>query len=187
VGTNQTSQEKKLIKALQGAHEESEKAFTEIYQYYAHQVYSFILRMTGNVAVSQDLLQETFMKFYAATRQDLIVANVRGFLFMIARNVSLNWRRDEHPTVSIEDMLLELESHHHVIEQDELLHLINHSLDLLELEYREAFILKYYQGYSYDEMSQLTGDTIPTLRNRVWRAKEKIQNSLRPYILELQS
>jgi RNA polymerase sigma-70 factor (ECF subfamily) len=186
VGTDQTSQEKKLIKALQGAHEESEKAFTEIYQYYAHSLYSFILRMTGNVAVSEDLLQETFIKFYSATRQDLLVSNVKGFLFMIARNLSLNWRRDEHSTISIDDMLIEIEGHHHIIEQDELLNLINHSLDLLELEYREAFILKYYQGYSYEEMSRLTNETIPTLKNRVWRAKEKIQNSLRPYILELQ-
>jgi len=187
VRTDQDSHEKKLIKALQGTHDESEKAFTELYQYYAHSVYSFILRMTGKIVVSEDLLQETFIKFYNATRQDLLVTNVRGFLFMIARNLSLNWRRDEHPTVSVDDILIEIEGHHHAIEQDELLNLINHSLDLLELEYREAFILKYYQGYSYEEMSRLTGDTIPTLKNRVWRAKEKIQNSLRPYILELQS
>ena len=142
--------------------------------------------MTGNVAVSEDLLQETFMKFYAAARQELLVTNTRGFLYMIARNLSLNWRRDEHPTVSIEDILIEIEGHHRAIEQDELLNLINHALDLLELDYREAFILKYYQGYSYEEMARLTGNTIPALKNRVWRAKEKIQNSLRPYILELQ-
>jgi RNA polymerase sigma-70 factor (ECF subfamily) len=180
------SHEKRLIEALQGAHDVSEKAFTEIYQYYAQSTYSFILRMTENVAVSEDLLQETFMKFYSATRQDLLVTNVRGYLLMIARNLSLNWRRDQHPTVSVEHILLEIEGHHHEIEQDELLNLINLALDLLELEYREAFILKYYQGYSYEEMSRLTGDTIPALKNRVWRAKEKIQNSLRPYILELQ-
>lgn len=184
---DQAVQEKRLVIALQGGHEESEKAFTELYQYNAQPVYSFILRMTGNVAVSEDLLQETFIKFYAATRQDLLVTNVRGFLFMIARNLCLNLRRDEHPTVSIENILIEIEGHHSAIERDELLNLINHALDLLELDYREAFILKYYQGYSYKDMSRLTGDTIPALKNRVWRAKEKIQNTLRPYILELQN
>jgi len=179
-------QENKLIGSLQGTHEESEKAFTEIYQYYAQPTYSFILRMTENVKVSEDLLQETFIKFYTATRQDLLVTNIRGYLLMIARNLSLNWRRDERPTVSIEDILPEIEGHQQTLEQDDLLNLINLALDLLELEYREAFILKYYQGYSYEEMSRITGDTIPTLKNRVWRAKEKIQNSLRPYILEFQ-
>ncbi len=173
-----------LIRDLQGSHKEAEKAFSEIYSRYAQRTYALILSMTGDSAASQDILQEVFLKFYNAAKQELVFTNLRGFILMIARNLCLNWKRDVSRFTPIKDLLLTVDEYN--VEHDELLQLITLSLDLLEFEYREAFVLKYYQGYSYDEMSMLTGETIPTLKNRVWRAKEQIKQALRPYILETQ-
>ncbi|MEP7234665.1 MAG: RNA polymerase sigma factor [Ignavibacteriota bacterium] len=173
-----------LIRDLQGPHKDAERAFTEIYSRYAHRAYALILSMTGDSAASQDLLQEVFLKFYNATRQELVFTNPGGFILMIARNLCLNWKRDESRVVPLKDLPLTVDEYN--IEHDELLHLITLALDLLEFDYREAFVLKYYQGYSYGEMVSLTGETVPTLKNRVWRAKEQIKQVLRPYILETQ-
>ena len=140
--------------------------------------------MTGNSAVSEDLLQEVFIKFYNATKQDLVFTNP-GFIMMIARNLCLNFKRDEHPGLPLEDIFsIENDS---FVERDELLNLITLSLELLDFEYREAFVLKYYQGYSYEEMTVLTGATVTALKKRVWRAKEQIRNTLQPYIMELKN
>jgi RNA polymerase sigma-70 factor (ECF subfamily) len=181
--TDDHKSESDLIHDLRGSRKVAEKAFSEFYNRYGQRVYAFILRMTSDRAASQDLLQETFVKFFHATKQDLVFTNPVGFLMMIARNLCLNWKRDERPTQPLED-ILEAGNENHV-ERDELLNLVTLSLELLEYDHREAFVLKYYQGYSYEEMSVLTGATVTALKKRVWRAKDKIRSALQPYILEL--
>lgn len=198
--------DRSLVEALRGPREElandprelskkndAELAFAELYSRYGQRTYAFLLRMTGETAASQDLLQDTFVKFHHAAVHDLVITNPGGFILMIARNLSLNWRRDEAITlgssrlqqmtgVAFEDLNVLAEDYRH--EQDDLLRLITAALELLDLPHREAFVLKFYQGYSYEEMAGLTGETLPTLKNRVWRAKEKIKKALKPYILD---
>lgn len=182
---NKDRHEEQLIKDLTGSAREAERAFTEIYTRHAQRTYGFILRMTNDEAASQDILQEVFVKFYNASKQGLVFTNVRGFILVIAKNLCLNWKRDERPLENIDDILI-ASTDTSTIEQDDLLHLINLSLELLEHDYRQAFVLKYYQGCTYDEMALITGETIPALKNKVWRAKEQIKKVLRPYILENQ-
>jgi RNA polymerase sigma-70 factor (ECF subfamily) len=184
VQKHRTISEEDLIRSLRGSKREAESAFAEVYSRYAHRTYAFILRMTGERTVSQDLLQETFIKFFRATKEDLVFRNISAFLLMIARNLCLNWRRDHRETLELEESILAPDNYS--VERDDLLHLVTLALELLDFEQREAFVLKYYQGYTYDEMSQITGETIPALKNRVWRAKEKIRAILRPCITELQ-
>lgn len=174
-----------MVQDLHLSKPESEAAFTELYNRYAQRTYAYILRLTGNVTSSQDILQEVFFKFYKAASQDIGIANPGGFIMMIARNLCLNWKRDQREAIPIED--LELPTDERSFEKDELLQLINAALELLDIDYREAFVLKYYQGYSYEEMSALTGETVNALKNRVWRAKEQIKRSLKSYILETQN
>jgi RNA polymerase sigma-70 factor (ECF subfamily) len=182
---NNDPREEQLIKDLAGTQKEAERAFTEIYTRYAQRTYAFILRMTNDEAASQDLLQEVFIKFFNASKQGLVFTNPSGFILVIAKNLCLNWKRDLRPLENIDDILI-ASVDAPMIEQNELLDLINLSLELLEFDYRQAFVLKYYQGYTYDEMTLITGETIPALKNKVWRAKELIKKALRPYILENQ-
>ena len=177
-----------LIRQLRGprgiAHRrEQERAFAELYARHSQRVYAYILRMLGEQAASQDLLQETFLKFYNAAREDLVVTNTRAFLIMIARNLCLNWMRDARPGVPIDGIEFPFEDE--TVERNDLSRILNLALELLDFEHREAFVLKYYQGYSYEEMSRMTGETVAALRNRVWRAKEEIRRTLTPYAKEL--
>jgi RNA polymerase sigma-70 factor, ECF subfamily len=178
-----------LIRQLRGsrmmgyARREHERAFAELYARHAQRVYAYILRMLGEQAASQDLLQETFFKFYNAAREDLVVTNTRAFLIMIARNLCLNWMRDTRQNVSIDAMEFSFDDE--TVERNDLSRILNLALELLDFEHREAFVLKYYQGYSYEEMSRMTGETVAALRNRVWRAKEEIRRTLKPYAEEL--
>ncbi len=172
-----------LVAALRGNAKGTERAFTELYARHAQRTYAFILRMTGDAKASEDLMQEVWLKFYDAARADVVVTNPVGFLLMIARNHCLNWKRDTKPMLSLEG----LEEMTARPEEDaaELTRLINLALELLDYEYREAFVLKYYQGYDYQEMSTMTGASVDALRNRVWRAKEKVKSALRPHFAEL--
>ena len=70
-------------------------------------------------------------------------------------------------------------------EEKELLQLIARAIELLDFDYREAFILRMYHGFSYNEIAQITGESVDAVRNRAWRAKEKIKDILAPYLEEM--
>jgi RNA polymerase sigma-70 factor (ECF subfamily) len=57
-------------------------------------------------------------------------------------------------------------------------------MELLEFEYKEAFILREYDGLPYNEIAEITGTTITNAKSRVFRAKQKIKEILQPYLQE---
>jgi len=112
-----------------------------------------------------------------------LTGNIGGYIITIARNLCLNYKRDRKQLESFEDyMNLSQNDTQESMDNKEQLELIQSALDKLPIEYREAFVLRQYQGYSYQEIADITGDTDSTVKNRVWRAKEKIKSLLAPYL-----
>lgn len=173
----------KLFALLSREKPVSEKAFAEIYSRYSQRIYAYCLRILGNDQDAGDVFQEAFTKFYSARKNHSTLANVFGFLLRIARNLCLNHKRDKKVTLNIEDF--NIYSTDEKYEDKELMELVAASLDLLDFEYREAFVLRIQQGMSYDELEEITGESRTLLKNRVWRAKEKIKTILQPYLEDM--
>ena len=171
-----------LITLLKSDKSESEPAFAELYSRYSQRVYAYCLRVTGHSDDAKDIFQESFVKFFntAKDTKSKKIENVPAFVIVIARNIYLNYKRDKIVTYDIEDY--NLSTNDVVNEKNELQQVISSAIELLDFEYREAFILRQYQGLSYSEISEITGETIPTIKNRVWRAKEKLKTILQPYL-----
>jgi RNA polymerase sigma-70 factor (ECF subfamily) len=72
-------------------------------------------------------------------------------------------------------------------EQQELLQLIQASLELLPEDYREAFVLREYNGLTYQEISEVIGQSIDVVKVRIFRAKKKLRDILAPYLKDLNS
>lgn len=172
-----------LVEMINDASDASERAFREINARYAHRIYVYCLRVLGNETEAQDIFQETFLRFYKACCGQTRINHVPSYLLRIARNLCLNLQRDRKITVPIEE--------NHSIqttdpyEREELLNLVSAALELLDFPYREAFVLRQYQQLSYREIAEITGDSIDTLKHRVWKAKEKIKQILAPYLKDL--
>lgn len=64
--------------------------------------------------------------------------------------------------------------------------LITTALELLPEDYREAFVLREYDGLPYNEIAELTGASLATAKIRVFRAKEKLRKILEPYLRDSQ-
>ncbi len=162
----------------------SELAFGELYARYNQRIYAYCLRVTGNPDEARDIFQDTFLKFYKSAKSDRQVSNVPGYLLTIARNLCLNFKRDRKDTVAFEDYHKSYRNDGSY-EKKEYLELIRTALELLDKDHREAFILREYQGMSYAEISDVTGVSVSALKNRVWRAKEKIKKILSRYVAEV--
>jgi RNA polymerase sigma-70 factor, ECF subfamily len=172
-----------LFAAFAHAPEEKRAAFEEIYSRYANRVFAFCLRLSLNRDDADDMFQEALTRFYNHTWQQERVGNILSYLLTSARNIYLNSRRGSERMSSLteESGAVSLPQY----ETDELVNMIGSALELLELPYREAFVLRFYQGLSYREMAEITGDSIAALKVRVMRAKDQLRTVLAPYIQDL--
>ena len=170
------------LSALLSSPEEKDAAFTELYARYSQKIYVFALRMTGDADDANDVFQETFVRFYNRDSGKAPIANIPAFLFTAARHIFLNRRRDGSRWKAFDgDSLL---TYSKPYEREELFNMVSSALGLLDDTYREAFVLRFYEGLSYREMSDITGDSISALKVRVMRAKDQIRSILSPYIAD---
>lgn len=175
-----------LFGLLQRKAAEAEPAFAELYRRHQQWVYAYVLKVVGRADEAKDIFQETFIRVVrSASESQDPVANVPGLLMRTARNLCLNHLRDRKETVELEDIHLVADHRNHY-ERDELLGLIATALDTLDTEYREAFVMRLYHDLSYEEIAELTSSTIPAVKNRVWRAKDRIKQLLAPVLAEFE-
>jgi RNA polymerase sigma-70 factor (ECF subfamily) len=93
----------------------------------------------------------------------------------------LNYLRGKKTNVPIESVHY-LKSDYYSFEQSEIFDLIIKTLDLLDERYKEAFILREFDGLQYQEIADITGTTLTNAKSRVKRAREKMMEIMEPYI-----
>lgn len=171
-----------LFARLNDEHTVSERAFAELYARYAGRVYSFCLRFLGDADEAKDVYQDTFIRFYQSARREREMSNVPGFLLTIARNLCLNAKRDRKPTVTVEDVEAALAVPGQ--EQREFTQLVTMALEMLPDDYREVFVLREYEGLTYAEIADIIDTSLPTVKVRIFRAKQRLRQILTPYLME---
>jgi len=169
-----------LCLALAEDKNKSEQAFTEIYNRYSQKLFSFILRMTNNRTDTKDIFQEVLIRFYDSCRKGTKATNILPYLLRIARNLCLNHIRDKKTTVSFDETLgllnFELD-----VEKSDFAEVISIALSNLDVLSREIFVLHHYQNLTFNEISELLGETLATVKSRYYRGKEKLKTFLYPY------
>ncbi len=172
-----------LFYQLKGDKRTAEKAFAELYARLSPRIYAYCRRFLGNRDDAMDVFQETFSKFFQSAAQERIMTNVPAFILRIARNLCVNIKRKERTDISYEDYMAY--SNDTSSEQKELLALIRAAIKTLPEDYAEVFILREYDGLSYAEIAEVTGESLANVKVRIYRAKQKIRETLAPYLADL--
>lgn len=174
-----------LLKAFQDG---DERAYAELYVRRKSDVYTFCLRMLGGDSdAASDAFQEVFIKVYEKADTFRDGSNVMGWLYMIARNTCLNVHRAKKPNDTIENHQSLTSSDRTMMpefgqEQSFLRELLENAITALPQEFREPFILREFDGFSYSEIADMTGTTLAVTKVRIHRAKQKMREMLRPYL-----
>lgn len=174
-----------------------EDAFAELYRRHKADIYTYCLRMMGrDEERAKDLFQEVFIRAYERAAQfrsevnsDGTEGNVRGWLYTIARNLCLNALRTRRPVDSIElHPTLANQDRSLAPEYDEEQHFLRERIEsavaALPVEFREAFVLREFDGFSYAHIARMTGTSLSVTKVRIWRAKERLRTLLQPYLAE---
>ena len=140
------------------------------------------LRFVGNAADADDLVQDTLFRAYQAWDQFERGTNAKGWLITILRHVFINeYRRDARRREILEAAPLQLE-HASVRYIDDLVDdEVVRAIDALPLPYREVVVLRDIEDLRYEEVATMLGVPVGTVKSRLFRAREMLQEKLLDY------
>jgi RNA polymerase sigma-70 factor (ECF subfamily) len=143
-------------------------------------VYSFAYRLTGRADLAEDIAQECFLALVRAPRRfDPSRGSMKAYLFAIVRNLALKQYRDGRVEQAMDgaedwpaaDPRASLEASSAVA---------NAVAGLPQLQ-REALILFQYEGVTLEEIAQIVGADVGTVKSRLHRARERLRRVLAAY------
>ncbi|HEY7664759.1 MAG TPA: sigma-70 family RNA polymerase sigma factor [Xanthobacteraceae bacterium] len=159
------------------------RAMQVLYARHNVRVYRFILRLTSNQALAEDLVSEVFLDVWRQAEAFEAKSQVSTWLLAIARYKALSAlrrRTDEHldddMAATIEDSADDPET---VVNTKDRNTIIQKCLTQLSPAHREVIDLVYYHEKSVDEVAQIVGVPAATVKTRMFYARNKMADLLK--------
>jgi RNA polymerase sigma factor (sigma-70 family) len=153
----------------------------ELFSRYQDPLFSFYCRLTGDRSLSEDLVQDVFYRILKYRQTYRPGTSFRTWMYQIARNARLDSIRKEH--VQKDQMKVPLESDiagpvpTDRVQQEQEAALLHRALMQLPEEKREILVLSRFQELKYDEIAQLLGCEVGTVKVRVFRALKDLKTA----------
>jgi RNA polymerase sigma-70 factor (ECF subfamily) len=181
-----------LVKRVQ---EGDKKAFDVLVRKYQHKIANLISRYVRDPGEVQDVTQEAFLKAYRALPKFRGDSAFYTWLYRIAVNTAKNYlvARDRRPPegdIDVADAvhyegagaLRENGTPERLALRDEIEKTVFEAIEKLPEDLRTAITLREMEGLSYEEIAQVMGCPVGTVRSRIFRAREAIEQRLKPLL-----
>ncbi len=159
------------------------ESFRLLVERYAGPVTRMIRNVTGNGHDCEDLAQEVFLSAYARLGTfDPARSRFSTWLFTIARNKAVNAVARKKP-LYMADPPERADTNDPEVsaERKELLAALDRALPALPLDQRTAFVLAEFEQLPYEQIAQIEGVRLGTIKSRINRARVKLMEVLRQF------
>ncbi|MGO1501065.1 MAG: RNA polymerase sigma factor RpoE [Marinobacter sp.] len=169
-------------------------AFDLLVVKYQSRVASIISRYVYDSQEVMDLTQDTFIKAYRAIERFRGDSAFYTWLYRIAVNTAKNYleSRSRRPQGSADSAeaenyddgrrLRDIASPERILQREQLKNELNNAIASLPEELRSAFLLREYDGLSYEDIARILECPIGTVRSRIFRARDAVDRQLGPLL-----
>lgn len=174
-------------------------AFEELYQRYKKPLLNYSIRILRNLADAEDVVGSTFCALTRRETQYAPAAKFKTWLYTIAHNICVDlirknarivflWFKKEAEGSTYQEMdIADTRPSADISAQaQDAAFLLKQAVHALPFEYREAIILREYQGMSYEEIAQVMRCSLAKVKVLIFRGREKLRTALLPLAEELQ-
>jgi RNA polymerase sigma factor (sigma-70 family) len=161
-----------------GLNHTQQELFTEAYYTHSQELERYARSMVNDRELSEDLVQDVYVKMWLYLMRKGDILSVRGFLYHVLNNLIVD-RYRKHKTWSL-DSLLEQGYEPRADDTERLMNIFDGKIvfsliDQLPSTYQEVLRMKYANHLTYGEISRLTGQQRNTIAVQVHRGLEKLK------------
>ena len=185
-----TWRDEQLVRDLQDG---LESAYEELVERFQHPVYNLICRLLEDPGDAYDVVQEVFLKIFRNIPHFRYQSSLKTWIYRIAVNEAHNYRRwtfrhrgrqvaleeDAEGGFRYGDVLPDAgpTPFDHTLDLERLV-LVEESLDRISPVYRTAVVLRDIEDLSYEQIAEILGISIGTVKSRILRGREALRQQL---------
>ncbi|MCY4397884.1 MAG: sigma-70 family RNA polymerase sigma factor [Gemmatimonadetes bacterium] len=174
-----------------------DRAFAELVRRYDKRLQNFVYRTVGDRERAEDLVQETFVRVYRHLNRFDQTRKFSTWIYTIAGNLAKNElrNRSRNPLVLFQAIMKNWESDYRPLEWEDpknrpddlyrkrfLREKVNEAVDQLPDHHRTVFVLRELHGKTYEEIAEITGCNLGTVKSRLNRARNKFARIIAPMV-----
>jgi len=175
-----------------------EAAFWELTRRYRNQITNYVYRMLDDYDRAVDLAQETFVRVWVNAERYQATYSFSTYIYKIAHNLAISElrQRKRRRTIPLptffsdkdsEEMEVEIEDRKQVMADDAMIgderrRAVSRAIASLPEKYRAALVLCDIEERSYEEISDVLGLPVGTVKSRINRARNLLKEKLRDYL-----
>lgn len=171
--------------------EGNNEAYNEIVHRYKDKLINFVYRYSGNYDDCEDIVQETLIKVYTSKHLYKEIAKFSTWIYTIAINLAKTkiMKKQKMKTFSLSDTYNDDDKDFDIPDEaftpdvdanaKYLNQHIQNALNKINANYRELVIMRDVEDLSYEEIAEITGLPMGTVKSRINRGREKLQELLK--------
>jgi RNA polymerase sigma-70 factor (ECF subfamily) len=166
------------------------QAFTILFNKYYKDLVVFSFSFTKRLAISEEIVQEVFLKLWEQRNLLIIQTSLKSFLLKSVQNASLDWLRHQRVKSDYANALLEHaefsdnDTEHYIL-MSELEGKLMQALDKLPETYAQAFKMSRFEALNYQEIADKLDVSVRTVEVRISKALIFLREELKDYLILL--
>ena len=183
-----------VVRAFLGG---DQRAFGELVRRYDTRLLNFVYRTIGDRERAQDLVQETFVRVYRHLERFDLTKKFSTWIYTIASNLAKNElrNRSRNPLVLFQTIKKNWDADHRPLEWEDtqykpddlfrkrhLREKVEEAVKQLPEHHRIVFVLRELEGKTYEEIADITGCNLGTVKSRLNRARNNFAQIIAPMV-----
>jgi RNA polymerase sigma-70 factor (ECF subfamily) len=153
-------------------------AFTELVGLYQARMAYFVRQLLMDAALADDVLQEVWLAVFRGLPRLRSPASFQAWLYRIARSKACHELRRRHKWIELEEEPAAAAPDSEQEFSPQQAEAIHRSLKLLSPQHREVLILRFLEGMTYEQISEVVGCHVGTVRSRLHHAKSALRRQM---------